>query len=325
MPASKLVVPVCAFTCVCMVIILNEYSAAFHERRSPNTSNRLRHSDVVCDKRDVSRDAIVTMLTTITEDYLALVLVLGHSISKFSGVTCAIDRLVLITQDQMVSRHTRVCLELAGWSIRMVAAIDPADSVNAHTVKHQRYLKCFSKLHIFNMTQYRAVLFLDADTMVCGHIMPLFDTYALRMLEHGVHLAWARDSHSTANPSSAFNAGVMLIRPSTQLAAELIVNRNHVPFDFSWSEQGYLAAIFNGTNATHPVTIHRQYLELPQKYNLLAHIATTDSTLWHATYSHARIFHFTWLKPTERLLLVRCAYMGTLHFCRTWKDLRDTL
>jgi len=232
---------------------------------------------------------------------------------------------VLITQDQIVSRHTRVSLELAGWTIRMVAAIDPADSVNAHTVKHQRYLKCFSKLHIFNMTQYRAVLFLDADTMVCGHIMPLFNTYALQMQEHGVHLAWARDSHNIANPSSAFNAGVMLIRPSTQLAAELIVNVNHVPFDTSMSEQGYLAAIFNGTNATYPDSFHRQYLELPQQYNLMAHIATTDSTLWHATYSRARIFHFTWLKPTVRLLLVRCAYMGTIHFCRMWKDLRDTL
>ena len=307
------------------MIILNKYSVAFQVSRSPNTFNRLRHSDVVCDKQDVSRDAIVTMLTAITEDYLAFVLVLGHSISKFSDVTCAIDRLVLITQDQMVSRHTRVCLELAGWTIRMVPVIYPPDSVNENSVKHQRYLKCFSKLHTFNMTQYRAVLFLDADTMVCGHIMPLFNTYALQMQEQGVHLAWARDSHNTANPSSGNNAGVMLIRPSTKLTAKLIVNVNHVPFDTAWSEQGYLAAIFNGTNATHPDTIHKQYLELPQKYNLMAHIATTDSTLWDATYARARIFHFTWLKPTARLLLVRCAYMGILHFCRMWNDLRDTL
>ena len=176
--------------CVCLMIILNEYSVAFQEVRSPNTSIRLRNTDVVYDNQDVSRDAIITMLTTITEEYLALVLVLGYSISKYSDVTCAIDRIVLITQDQIVSSNTRVCLELAGWTIRMVPAIHPPDSVNERTVKHQRFLKCFSKLHAFNMTQYRAVLFLDADAMVCGHIMHLFNKYALRMQKHGVHLAW---------------------------------------------------------------------------------------------------------------------------------------
>jgi len=96
----------------------------------------------------------------------------------------------------------------------------------------------------------------------------------------------------------------MLIRPSTKLTAELIANTNLVPFDTSLSEQGYLTAIFNATNATHPDSIYRQYHELPQKYNLLAYIATTDSTLWQATYADARIFHFTWLKPTVRFLLV---------------------
>jgi hypothetical protein len=160
--------------------------------------------------------------------------------------------------------------------------------------------------------------------MVCGPITHLFNKYAANMQEHGVHLAWARDSHDTGHPSSAFNAGVMLIRPSTQLTAELIVNANHVAFDTSLSEQGYLTAIFNATNATPTDSIYRQYHELPQKYNLLAHVATTDSALWQATYADARIFHFTWLKPTAHLLLVRCAYMGTLHFCRLWRGLHDT-
>ena len=315
-----MIVPVCAFTCVCMLIILNAYTAAFEERKSSNTCNRVRHSNVACKKQNVSRDAIVTMLT-MTEEYVALVLVLGHSISKYSDITCAIDRIVLITQDQIVPHHTRVCLELAGWTIHMVPAIHPPKSVNERTVKHKRLLMCFSKLHAFNMTQYRAVLFLDADTMVCGRIMNLFDSYALQMQKHGVHLAWARDS----NPLTTFNAGVMLLRPSTKLTGELIDNLNHVAFDPSLSEQAYLAAIFNSANATNPNTIYRQYLELPQKYNLLAQIATTDSTLWHATSFRARIFHFTWLKPTARLLLVRCAYMGTLQFCRMWKDLYDTL
>ena len=317
---SKLFVAVCVFACVCTLIIFNEYAGALQEKYSSSTGNRLRPSNVACNKQNVSRGAIVTILT-MTQEYVALVSVLGHSIRKYSDVTCAIDRIVLITQDQIVSRHTRVRLVLAGWTIRRVPAIHPPNSVNARTVKHQRFLNCFSKLHAFNMTQYRTVLFLDADTMVCGPIMLLFDTYALRMQEHGVHLAWARDSDS----STTFNSGVMLIRPSTKLATELIGNANRVAFDPSLSDQGYLTAIFNTTNATHADSIHRQYLELPQKYNLLAQIATTNSPLWHATYFRARIFHFTWLKPTARFLLLRCAYMGTLHFCRMWNNLYDTL
>lgn len=275
-----------------------------------------------CEEDLTSRYAIVTLLTTISAEYVELAVILGYSITMNSDVDCRVDRILVIRIGDDLPNAARQQLEFAGWTVVQMPAIPSPGSVNVNTVKHARYLGCFSKLHVFNMTQYDTVLFLDADTMVCGRIMSLFTAYAPRMHEHGAHLAWVRDSPDVNNPKSPFNAGVMLIRPSATLAEQLVANTEHVVFDPFMVEQSYLAAIFNATHDAHAGSFHQKYDILPQKYNLLAHIATVDPALWQTTHADARIFHFTWLKPTVSFLALRCAYMGTLHFCNKWAHIR---
>ena len=315
---QKLVVPICVS--VCLLTILHTNREALLDTKPFDS-----HANITCNNNHTVRGAIVTILTAIDEDYINLVLVLGHSINLYDAVTCDIDRIVMIHDDAVFTPKTRSQLKLAGWSLMIVPQIAPPDAVNKLTVRYERYLKCFSKLHAFNMTQYETVLLLDADTILCGNVMELFIQYATRMRTIGVHLAWARDSRDKSNPNSSFNAGVMLIRPSNVLTHHLIENLNRITFEYAFSEQGYLTAMFNSSQPTPPGSIYRQYLILPQKFNLLAKIATTDNALWQKTWKDARIFHFTWLKPTALFLMPRCAYMGTLRFCGMWTRIRDQL
>jgi len=318
MTPLKLVVHSCVALCI-MTILHTNSDELLGTRRFDVQAN------VTCNNNHTARGAIVTMLSTVNEDYINLVLVLGHSIDLYDYVNCNIDRILMIHDDAVFSHKTRALLKRAGWMLKIVSQIAPPDGVNNLTVKHERYLKCFSKIHAFNLTQYETVLLLDADTMLCGNVMELFIQYATRMHEVGVHLAWARDTPHKSNPNSSFNAGVMLIRPSNALTQHLIENSNRIAFDYAYSEQGYLTAIFNSSNPTPSGSTYRQYLILPQKFNLMATIATTDHALWQETWQQARIFHFTWLKPTVPFLLPRCAYMGTLHFCGIWKHIHDQL
>ena len=251
-----------------------------------------------------SRHAIITVLTNISDEYLQLAIVLGYSITMYADVDNRVDRIIVTLFGDDLRDTAKQKLEFAGWTVVQMPAISPPAGVNVDTVKHARYVGCFSKLHVFNMTQYDVVLSLDADTMLCGNIMELFTQYAPRMHESGVHLAWARDSLDWNNPTSPFNTGVVLIRPSKQLAEKLAVNTENVIFDPSLGDQGYLTAIFNTTQDAHADNVYQKYHILPQKFNLLAHIASTDQALWQKTREHARIFHFTWLKPTAQFLLL---------------------
>ena len=251
-----------------------------------------------------SRHAIVTVLTNISDEYLQLAIVLGYSITMYADVDNRVDRIIVTLFGDDLRDTVKQKLEFAGWTVVQMPAIPPPASVNVDTVKHARYVGCFSKLHVFNMTQYDAILYLDADTMLCGNIMELFTYYAPRMQKHGVHLAMARDSISDANADATFNAGVMLVRPSRTLTEELISNPHSVTFDHAFSEQGLLTAVFNTTHYIHAESAYKQLHVLPQKFNLMAHIASTDQALWQKTRKDARIFHFTWLKPTAQFLLL---------------------
>lgn len=269
-----------------------------------------------------SRHAIVTVLTNISDEYLQLAIVLGYSITMYADVDNRVDRIIVTPFGDDLRDTVKQKLEFAGWTVVQMPAISPPAGVNVDTVKHARYVGCFSKLHVFNMTQYDVVLSLDADTMLCGNIMELFTYYAPHMQKHGVHLAMARDSISDANADATFNAGVMLVRPSRTLTEELISNPHSVTFNHALSEQGFLTAVFNTTHYIHAESAYKQLHVLPQKFNLMAHIASTDQALWQKTRKDARIFHFTWLKPTAQFLLLRCAYMGTLHFCKRWTHIQ---
>lgn len=67
-----------------------------------------------------------------------------------------------------------------------------------------------TKLHLFRLTQYSKLIFLDADTLVLRPLSPLFD------------LPQPFSAAPDSGWPDAFNSGVMVATPSEQTFKELI-------------------------------------------------------------------------------------------------------
>jgi len=279
---------------------------------------------VHCNQTLTRTRALVTILTSISSDYTTLVQMLGLSISMHSDVDCQVDQILIVPDDVTIAQRDLDRFKFAGWRVMPLARIPPPASVNSHTVIHGRHLQCFSKLHVFNMTQYEAVLFVDADTILCGNVMEVFSHHIPRMRDQGVHLGWVYDV-TVASMNSSFNSGVMLVRPCSHLSAHLLTSMQEIAFDPSFADQGFLNVVFNTRDPVHAESIHRQHYVLPPKFNAMANIPSINQELWEHVKTDARIFHFLWMKPTALFMLPRCAYMGTLHFCIMWQHIRSRL
>ena len=140
-------------------------------------------------------------------------------------------------------------------------------------MKNKRYIPLVSKLHIFNMTQYEGILFLDSDTIVLGSIYELFTNDLRFMKMQGKSLGWVRDQ--PAIPT--FNAGVMLVAPSQPLFENLVSSIARDSFDTSMAEQGFLNFFFLKTS-----------YEIDAKYNCLTPLPTFNASVFERIKNDVR-------------------------------------
>eukprot|EP00961_Rhodomonas_salina_P029467 397096-Rhodomonas_salina.1 len=114
---------------------------------------------------------------------------------------------------------------------------------------------------MWGMTQYKGVLYMDADTFVMGSIDELFSETYLGPMR-------ARGSGVTATPDiwqkrvqENFNMGVFLAVPNATEHSRLVAlqKSNTVKFEVGFSEQGFLNVVYKaGSDQRHT---------LPFKFN----------------------------------------------------------
>uniref|UniRef100_A0A7S0ELR7 Hexosyltransferase n=1 Tax=Hanusia phi TaxID=3032 RepID=A0A7S0ELR7_9CRYP len=178
-------------------------------------------------------------------------------------------------------------------------------------VDSPRFIPLFTKLHIFNATRYKAVLFLDSDMSVLGDMMPLFDRYVPELRARRLNLGWVHDQPYSVFKGSSANAGMMLVIPDTRLFLDLVGSITTLQFDVKMSEQGFLNKYFEN-----------KCLLLPDAYNYNAVIALRNQTLWKATeLSSIVIFHHTIAKPFYTTADIVCLYNNHYHICQIWKKI----
>lgn len=101
----------------------------------------------------------------------------------------------------------------------------------------------FTKLHLWNLTQYERVLYLDADTLVLNNVDHLFQL--------------PKEIDFAASPElgfpDCFNSGVMLLRPNEDTFEELCkFAKTRESFD--GGDQGLLNVFFGDGTRNHPST-----------------------------------------------------------------------
>ena len=195
-----------------------------------------------------AREAYATLLTTSDEVYLAGVITLGTSIRAFDTLR---ELLVLVTPAVPASWHDE--LRAAGFEVVSVDEVEEFWWGQGHERcryydpdQDARWGHESTKLRLWELEQYDALLYVDADGLLLGPADSVFGLHGFAA-ERGLSGPW-------------FNAGVMLIRPSQQTFAALIARGASAPPTIfhnvvDCTEQGLLNAYFDGSDASRAVQL----------------------------------------------------------------------
>nr|GMC61639.1 inositol phosphorylceramide glucuronosyltransferase 1-like [Ipomoea batatas] len=170
-----------------------------------------------------SEEAYVTLLYG--DEFLLGVRVLGKSI-RDTGTTK--DMVVLVSDG--VSSYAKQLLMADGWIVEEITLL-----ANPNQVRPKRFWGVYTKLKIFNMTRYKKVVYLDADTIVVKNIEDLFKCGKFcANLKH----------------SERLNSGVMVVEPSKEVFNDMMskVNTLH---SYTGGDQGFLNSYYAGFPNAH--------------------------------------------------------------------------
>jgi len=123
-------------------------------------------------------------LLMIGDSYLPGLLTLAYTIRKMGS---KIDIIAIVTKD--VSAQARNILKTIYTHIIEVPYIIPIKGIITDFLikNYPHYEKTFTKINIFNLTQYEKILFLDADTIVLKNFDSLFNLETPAAIYYGSH------------------------------------------------------------------------------------------------------------------------------------------
>lgn len=212
-------------------------------------------------------------------------------------------------------RFDQMLLRQAGWtSICSVPSIQHPDQRVSSRFHDARL---YSKLNLWGLVQYEALLYVDLDTLVVREPTRLFTVFVPRMQVLGLELAAVQDRPESL--AEQFNAGVLLVRPSTPVA-KMIHSIATVDHEQLWAEQGLLNVLFRD-----------RYTRLPFIYNANLASKMSEPELWNKHRGQITIVHYTVAKGWQSVRelgrtvdltsSLRCWEFDVDDFCQLWDRL----
>ncbi|KAK3418264.1 hypothetical protein EUGRSUZ_H04216 [Eucalyptus grandis] len=228
-------------------------------------------------------EAYVTLLYG--DEFLLGVRVLGKSI-RDTGTTK--DMVVLVSDG--VTDYAKKLLKADGWIVEKISLL-----ANPNQKRPARFWGVYTKLKIFNMTSYKKVVYLDADTIVVKSIEDLFKCEKFcANLKH----------------SERLNSGVMVVEPSETLFNDMIGKVQTLP-SYTGGDQGFLNSYYSDFANAHlfePNLSPEVLKSRPApKMERLSTLYNADVGLymlankWMVDESELRVIHYTLgpLKPWD--------------------------
>ncbi|RRT39043.1 hypothetical protein B296_00049971 [Ensete ventricosum] len=211
------------------------------------------------------REAYATVLHS-SDTYVCGAVALAHSIVR-SGSTCDL----VLLHDNTIAPHKLRALAAAGWNLREIERIR---NPRAQRGTYNEYN--YSKLRLWQLTEYHKVVFIDADILVLRSLDILFRFPQIS---------------ATGNDGVIFNSGVMVIEPSNCTFKALMALREDV-VSYNGGDQGFLNEVF--------VWWHR----LPRRVNFLKNFwsnttaeASMKNHLFAADPPKLYSIHYLGIKP----------------------------
>ncbi|CAH1422107.1 unnamed protein product [Lactuca virosa] len=163
------------------------------------------------------REAYATVLHS-SEAYVCGAITLAQSLLKTRT-----NRHLILLIDTSISVSKRRALAAAGWTIRIIERISNPRSRND---TYNRYN--YTKLRLWQLTDYHKIIFIDCDMIV------------LRNLDH---LFSFPQMSAASNSESRFNSGIMVIEPSNCTFMHFMQSINEIT-SYNGGDQGFLNEIF---------------------------------------------------------------------------------
>ncbi|KAG6546612.1 hypothetical protein Mapa_011801 [Marchantia paleacea] len=154
------------------------------------------------------------------DEFLLGVRVLGKSIRDTGA-----DKDMVALVSKGVSPGAMELLEADGW---IVEHIDLLENPNSKSKRPARFWGVYTKLKIFNMTNYQKVVYLDADTIVTRSIEDLF---------------LCQKFCANLKHSERLNSGVMVVEPSRELFEDMLAKVT-VLKSYTGGDQGFLNSYY---------------------------------------------------------------------------------
>lgn len=275
---------------------------------SSGVSHRLATEGGARDHKKQIKDAYVTLLYG---GFLLGARVLGQSL-KETGTRK--ELIALCTET--VSDTTKQVLRKDGWTIRPILNIhSPYDGLS----KRGSYFSgIFSKLHVWNMTDYDRIVYLDSDVLVMSNIDHMFDC--------GTFCAAFRHS-------DLFNAGIIVVEPNSAIFSDMLEKISILP-SYDDGDQGFLnvyfkdlvyAPFFNWSNSS------RQYQPMRMPAGLNSDIGSYyANSRWAIPPKEIRNIHYTlgpvkpWIWWTNFLFNLNVQWTNVRKRLSQYADQNDT-
>ena len=225
------------------------------------------------------RYAVTTMVSS--PEYVAGANVLFYSLKKYlaPAVAAQTDFFALLIEEHG-DANDGVARKLRGWGVCYVPLIPPPFE---GAVPFERFREQFTKLVLWNMTQWERVLYLDSDTLAVGDVSPLLTTprapfAAVRDWEDG-------------RVQQHFNMGVASLAPDRDEFGRLdAARRTKRDYRMQMAEQGLLNSLYTARSGFEP---------FPFEYNGNLAAAAQSPRFWARHEGALRLIHFTWIKPFD--------------------------
>ncbi|KAI4301951.1 hypothetical protein L6164_035182 [Bauhinia variegata] len=228
-------------------------------------------------------EAYVTLLYG--DEFLLGVRVLGKSLRDTGSKK---DMVVLVSDG--VSDYANQLLQADGWIVEKISLLE-----NPNQVRPTRFWGVYTKLKIFNMTNYKKVVYLDADTIVVKNIEDLFK---------------CRKFCANLKHSERLNSGVMVVEPSETIFNDMMSKVKTLP-SYTGGDQGFLNsyyAEFPNAHVFEPNLTREELKSRPvPEMERLSTLYNADVGLymlankWMVNENELRVIHYTLgpLKPWD--------------------------
>ena len=184
------------------------------------------------------RVACATMVTS--PSYVIGALVLGYSLRKIGW-----SRETVVMVSPEISPRDRERLALL-WD-RLVDIDHVPNPVPTRNLVLASFSHCYTKLRMWELTEYDRVIYLDADTVVLGSLDELINAPEFA-------------AAPCVTAPDQLCAAVMVIKPSKEMFADLVSKIGKLP-SYDGSDQGFINSYFNDWFTGPPER------RLPLKYN----------------------------------------------------------